>query len=341
MKTIEKIDNNRLEEILEKMDNINVGILGDICLDVYWHADMRKSELSLETPHFPLPIVDERTSPGGGANVAANMAALKPNQVSVFGAVGNDWRGRELISLLSNLGMNISGIAEGLHFSNAYIKPLRKGISDVVYEDPRLDFVSHEPISSKLEDSLIAALDGHAGILDVLCISDQLKFGVVSKRVREHVCALAKQGLRVIADSRYNIGFFTNTILKPNEFECAAAVGVDCTTFKGIKDYGQTAQRLAKKTNCDVFMTIGKMGSIYTSKDESVHILANEIEGPIDIVGAGDSSLSGFALALATGAQPWEAACVAGLCSAIAVQQIGITGTATREQILDLISRKS
>ena len=85
MRTYEGMSRGRLEEILGRMDGVRAGLLGDVCLDVYWHADMRKSELSRETPHFPLPVVEERMSPGGGANVAANMAALRPWSVRVFG----------------------------------------------------------------------------------------------------------------------------------------------------------------------------------------------------------------------------------------------------------------
>ena len=42
---------------LNKLAKGRIGVIGDSCLDVYWHADMTKSELSRETPHFPLPIV--------------------------------------------------------------------------------------------------------------------------------------------------------------------------------------------------------------------------------------------------------------------------------------------
>ena len=51
---------------LKKLGKGRIGVIGDFCLDVYWHADMTKSELSRETPHFPLPIVQERLSPGEG-----------------------------------------------------------------------------------------------------------------------------------------------------------------------------------------------------------------------------------------------------------------------------------
>ncbi len=56
--------------LFSKLDTLRVAVLGDFCLDMYWHADMRRSVLSRETPHFPLPVVKERFSPGGAGNVA-------------------------------------------------------------------------------------------------------------------------------------------------------------------------------------------------------------------------------------------------------------------------------
>ena len=69
-----------LETILSSIDRARICLIGDLCLDVYWHADMRLSELSRETPHYPLPIVEERFSPGGAGNVASNIAALRPGR---------------------------------------------------------------------------------------------------------------------------------------------------------------------------------------------------------------------------------------------------------------------
>lgn len=40
-------------------------------------------------------------------------------------------------------------------FTNAYCKPMRKGISELEYEDPRLDFDNYEPISKETENRVI------------------------------------------------------------------------------------------------------------------------------------------------------------------------------------------
>ncbi|MCZ7544701.1 MAG: PfkB family carbohydrate kinase [Anaerolineae bacterium] len=58
------------------------------------------------------------------------------------------------------------------------------------------------------------------------------------------------------------------------------------------------------------------------------------VEGPIDIVGAGDSAVAGLASALCAGATPVEAALVGNLAASVTVRQLGTTGTASRAQML-------
>jgi sugar/nucleoside kinase (ribokinase family) len=57
------------------------------------------------------------------------------------------------------------------------------------------------------------------------------------------------------------------------------------------------------------------------------------VAGPIDIVGAGDSTSAGVACAVAAGATLTEAAAFGNLVASITIQQLGTTGTATPEQV--------
>lgn len=329
-----KMSLQRLDAILGKMDYARVGLIGDICLDVYWHADMRKSELSRETPHFPLPVVRERMSPGAGGNVIANLAALEPAALKVISVIGQDWRGTELIRLFSGLGLDTSDILAVPHqTTNAYIKPLRAGISDLIYEDPRLDFANYTPIGEAVENELIDKLNRVATSLDVLCVSDQMRSGVITERIRDQICRLAGEGLRVLIDSRDHIRYFHGVMLKPNEVEGARAVGADPASLHGLADLAATASQLARQNSGPVVMTIGALGALHTDGECVTHIPATVVEDPIDICGAGDSFLSGLALALAAGADACEAALIGNLYSSITIRQIGTTGTATRDQI--------
>ena len=135
------LSRGRLAELLENIGGTKVGLIGDLCLDMYWLADMRLSELSRETPHYPLPVVQERYQPGGAGNAASNIAALKPGTFRAIGLTGDDWRGGLLRQALEEQGVGTAFIVRDASvITNAYIKPLRRGISDVTYEDPRLDF---------------------------------------------------------------------------------------------------------------------------------------------------------------------------------------------------------
>ena len=330
------ITRERLEEILMGVGGVRAALLGDICLDAYWKADMTLSELSRETPHFPLPIVEERYSPGAGGNAAVNLAALTPACAMAIGVVGQDWRAGVLMKELTDRGVDVSFIAQHPgRETNAYIKPMRHGISELEYEDPRLDFVDRAPQPAELDDLVIKELDRAAQSADVLCVSDQLQNGCITAAVREKIVALAGAGLRVVVDSRYRIGLFPGCMLKPNEVEGAAAVGpAGRNVRRGLEGFSDVAVELARQTASPVCMTIGAQGCLVVENGVLSHVPGVRVPPPFDICGAGDTFLAAFACSLAAGASLREAAAVANLASSVTVKKIGQTGSASRGEIL-------
>ena len=329
----------RIAEIQQNLRGKTVGIIGDFCLDIYWRADMTRSELSRETPQFPLPVIDEAVSLGAGGNVAANLAALRPKEVRALSLYGDDWRGALLLEQAARLGIaaDLFVRTEG-RFTNAYCKPMRKGVSDVVYEDPRLDFDNYAPICRETEDAVLANLDRLTGSCDVLCVADQFRYGVVTDRVRERIVACAQQGLTVIADSRYNIAKYTDCILKPNEVECWRAVyGNEGYLQASVDELKAAADTLAQRNHATVFCTLGANGSYLTDGINGVSTPAVPVAGPLDICGAGDTTLAAFACAVAAGASLPEAARLAALASAVTVRKIGVTGTARFEEMESIL----
>ena len=320
---------------LNRIDRISIGILGDLALDIYWYADMKKSELSRETPHYPLPVVREVMSLGAGGNVAANIAALKPGKLYAAGICGDDWRGEILRSRLEAIGADTSGlIVEPGRFTQAYCKPMRMGISDMVYEDPRLDFAAVDAPSAETEAKILQWLDAMDGTLDALCVCDQFKNGVITEAVLERLCRMKTT---VLVDSRYKIGrFAVGGVLKPNEDECRAALN---SLGLPVSDEPEAmARTLAAHTGANVLLTLGEAGNLFVSADgaECTATPAVKCEGPLDICGAGDTSMSAFACCYAAGASPAQAAQTAACASAVTIKKIGMTGTATREEILNI-----
>ena len=333
--TFSGLNKKKLDEILFNIQKIKVALIGDVCLDVYWRADMRKSELSRETPHFPLPVIEEWMSPGAGSNAASNIAALKPSLVYILGVVGKDWRGEMLLKELENRGIDTSLIiSSSCRVTNAYCKPLRKGISNLEYEDPRIDFSNYTMLEKEDEDKLLGYLDEISKNVDVICVSDQFTYGCITKKIRDKLIQFGIEGKKVIVDSRDRIALYNNVILKPNELEGYRAIYGKANFEKlSFDDYLYVAKALAKKNTAKVCMTLGDKGSLFVEDATLEYIPSYEVKGPLDTCGAGDTFLSAFSCALAAGAKGYEAASFANIAADVIIKKIGITGTADPEEI--------
>lgn len=328
-----RLTRDELAALLEKADGARIGLMGDLCLDMYWLCDMRLSELSRETPHHPMPVVEERYAPGGAGNAACNIAALKPGKLCVIGLVGKDWRGELLVKALGENGIDGKYIVRDENVvTNTYIKPLRRGVSDVTYEDPRLDFENRASISAECEEKLLIALQAAAQEVDVLCVSDQMKFGCITPRIREALCEMGKGGKVILVDSRDNAAKYTHVTVKPNEVEASRAFRDG--SVLSLDELFVLAGDISAKNERLTLMTLGDKGCYVAQNGEVVRVPACKVEPPIDFCGAGDTFLAGFGTMLAAGATPVEAAQVATLCSAVTIKKIGTTGTATRGEVL-------
>lgn len=332
-----RMSRSRLTEILDRMPEVQVGILGDLCLDAYWNVDMRKSTLSRETPFFPMPVTGERYSPGGAGNVACNLQALLQHSPEVIGVTGDDWRGGILRGVFQRMGISTEHIlTSGNASTNTYIKPVRHGYGACRVESERLDFVNSEPLCTEDEEQVLASLRAMEGKLHVLCVSDQMECGCITPRIRDEINAMGRRGMRIIVDSRDRIGLYSNVLIKPNELEGARALNPDAVLQEGagIDVLSDIARKLGEKTACRVLMTMGGSGCMYVAGEEEHICPAFRVEGPLDICGAGDTFMSALACAWAAGAQMEEAMQIANLASSVTIQKIGVTGTAVRGELL-------
>lgn len=335
MKTV-YLTKEQLEEISAKIKDVRVCLVGDICLDIYWRADMKRSLLSRETPQFPLPVVDERYSPGGGGNVVNNLYALGIKEIIPVSVFAKDWRGMLLESWFDERGIDKSKIFQREKgVTTAYCKPLRMGISDVVYEDPRLDFLNYESISPDLESLVIAALDEAAERADIIAVSDQCQCGIITPQIRKHLSTLANK-IPVVVDSREHAMEYTGVIVKPNEVEAAFADGRNITGLDlSLEECAEIGLNLHRKNGRPVVVTLGEKGALWCSGDSYVYAPTVKAKPPVDIVGAGDSFLSAFCSAFAACGDGPSALAFANLASGVTVKKIGTTGTATIEEIIE------
>ncbi|MBR5552682.1 MAG: sugar kinase [Clostridia bacterium] len=310
----------------EKLNGVKVAVIGDFCLDTYWYADMTKSVLSRETPHYPLPICREVMSPGGAGNVAANISALRIEKVYAIGVRGDDWRGDCLEKVLIENGVDTSLFVKSCgRFTNTYIKPMKYGYSGQCFESARLDFEAVQALDEKSENEMLEKLSFVADKVDVICVCDQMAHGCITEKVREKICELGKGGKRVIVDSRDRIALYKYVTVKPNEIEAARATG--------FENEEESAKALEKETCRPSIVTCGDRGC-YVCEDGCATLVPAFIrEGEIDFCGAGDTFLSAFACFSAAGYKMADAARHANAASCVTVHKVGTTGTASREEI--------
>lgn len=332
----------RLREILSTAPRLRVGVIGDFILDGYWYADMTRSQLSREAPLFPRPVVHERYSCGGAANVAWNLAALGLADVRTFTVLGEDWRGELLQRSLREVGVDPRDASTTPDWSTPFFGKVMLTADNLQQEDARLDFINTEPLPYESEDELIGQIEDSLPELDAVIVADYQSNGVITPRVLEGLNELAAVQERVVftVDSRERIGLFQNMIRKPNEIEAARWLFPErAPELIGLDEFAEAALHPQVDCGCPLIITMGDKGCLVLAGGESHVVPSVRVLSPIDTVGAGDTFLSALTVALTAGASPVEAARFGHLAAAVTVQKLGITGAASAEEILDIAQR--
>jgi bifunctional ADP-heptose synthase (sugar kinase/adenylyltransferase) len=323
-----------IEQILERIPALTVGVLGDLFLDRYLDIDAGLTEPSLETGLDAYQVTRVRSFPGAAGTVINNLVALGVGAIHPIAVLGDDGEGFELRQALGCMApvVGTALFSDPARRTPTYTKPMYCEPDRQPRELNRLDIKNRTPLAAPLESRMIDALDGLWSRLDVLLVLDQVSeanCGVVTDRVRSHVEALADRdaGKLILADSRERIGHFRGAWLKPNQGECLRAAGGT--------DVAAAALALARQAGRPVFCTRGERGILVAEPGSATvqHVAGFKVGGPIDPVGAGDSTSAGLACALAAGASLEQAARFGNLIASITIQQLGTTGTASPVQV--------
>jgi len=332
---------DRFAEILDSFGDISLAVIGDYFLDKYLIIDPDLAEPSVETGLDAHQVVAKRISPGAAGTVVANLHALGVGLIKAIGVTGCDGEGFELRMGLQQWSADIIGLMEDPgSFTPTYTKPMLKHSDGTEQEINRIDIRNRRPLSKRTEDILVKRIWACVDEVDGIIIADQVAepdLGVISPRVREVICQLGarRPETPLLVDSRASIGQFADVIIKPNASEGARAAGLDVGGEISTDQAAEITRRLAERTGRTVYLTLGENGIAVRDGEEFTHIPGYQVAGPIDIVGAGDSTTAGIVPALCAGASAAEAGLFGNLAASITVQQIGTTGTAAPEQMTD------
>jgi rfaE bifunctional protein kinase chain/domain len=344
------MDQLRLTEILAEFEHIRVLVVGDYFLDKYLDIDRSLAEVSLETGLEAHQVVRVRVSPGAAGTVVCNLRALKVGVVPLS-VVGEDGEGYELLRGLTERGADVGALVQTrVRFTPTYTKPMLHEADGRIHELSRLDIKNRTPLPADLEEALITRLQRLVPTVQGVIIADQVQernCGVITDRVRQTLSELAAQypHIVMVADSRMRIGEYRQIMLKPNEHEAvgwsssARALTPDRTGDITLSEAEAAGCILQQRAGRPVFVTVGERGTLVCADGRCERIPAVPVTGEIDIVGAGDSTMSGIVAGLCCGASLSEAALLGNLVASVTIKCLGTTGTASQAEVVEALTR--
>ncbi len=313
---------------------LRVAVIGDLVADHYLHAEPRR--LSREAPVMVLRHLSEHLGAGGAANLARNLQALG-SSFSVFGQVGADVNGRELLRVLEGDGLDTSGV----RLEPSWTTPTK---TRVLAAEPRrfpqqvlrIDREPSRPVESEHRAEVVAVLLRRASEFDCVLLSDY-EYGLVEGEVAESCAQLAADGRVVVLDPRRAPERFAGiTALTPNVGELARFSGVEAEALDDPVQLRAAAAGLLERVEARyLLVTRGNLGMALFGAELPEDGVAVEASGQgevTDVSGAGDSAAAVFALSLAAGASAPAAMRLANTASGVVVMENG-AAVCTREQL--------
>src|SRR5262245_31339493 len=195
----------RLLALVDELAGQPVLMLVDLVADRFVTGTPKR--ISREAPVLILRHQEEELLPGGGANAAANVAALDGRPLPV-GVVGDDSSGDELLAAFAARGIAVDGIRRRAGYRTPtkvrILAGARHGIKQQVV---RYDIEGELELAAEDRDFLAAQLLRHRGTVRLAVLSDY-GYGAVDPALVAAARAAVGEGGTVLCDSRYRLADF-------------------------------------------------------------------------------------------------------------------------------------
>ena len=330
-----EVKKEEMHQLLAAVGQVKIALVGDFCLDAYWFIDEGMSEISVETGLATRPVKQQKYSLGGAGNVAANLAAMGVGDIRIFGVIGTDPFGAEMVKVMHAAGIPTDNllVQETEWHTHAYAKPYA-GDSEL----NRVDFGNFNRLSRETADRLIGNLTREIPGIAIVIINQQVPSGIHTDYFKSRLLDVISRfpGKIFIVDSRNYNDYYTGTIRKMNDTEAMRLCGTDKKPDEEVfyAEAATAARELFKRYRKPLFITRGGKGSLTIDETGISEINGLMILGKVDTVGAGDSYLAGAASALAAGYDMNTSALIGSFVAGVTVQKLFQTGTANPEEIL-------
>ena len=313
------------QKIIRGFKDRHVLVIGDIILDHYiWGKVNRIS------PEAPVPVVEvtrESFLLGGAANVAHNIVSLG-GRASVIGINGQDIAGEALMNILMQRGVNCDGI-----FTENRPTTVKTRVIAHNQQVVRFDREDKKYVDGKILKGILGHINSVLLQYDAVIISDYQKGMISQGLIRDIVKKAKPKEMFISVDPKVgHFDFYKGvSLITPNVMEASSGSKIEIRDDKTLLKAGKS---LLKKLSCKaVLITRGEQGMSLFEKKKVTHIptVARKV---YDVTGAGDTVISAFTLAYASGARMEEAAMIANHAAGIVVAEVG-TAVATVDQIIE------
>jgi D-beta-D-heptose 7-phosphate kinase/D-beta-D-heptose 1-phosphate adenosyltransferase len=264
----------------------NIIVFGDIMLDVKLSGSIHK--LANEAPIPVLLQETEKKYLGGCGNVLMNLQALGCDKLFIFSKAGNDFYGKELISILAKY----PEIVPYIYTDDLYrtiVKTRGFANKKIIF---RYDVENSQRILERHIEEIKASLTSiiKNNNIDTIIFSDYNK-GFLVKELTQFVIQLANtHGIPTFVDPKVDYTKYLGcTVMKPNIKEIYDIFGIKFSLDK----IGDIHKCIKEKVGCkETLLTLSEEGmSFFTENDELIN--EKTIESEVnDVTGAGDVVLS-------------------------------------------------
>ncbi|HEY9136720.1 MAG TPA: D-glycero-beta-D-manno-heptose-7-phosphate kinase, partial [Terriglobus sp.] len=323
-----------LHKVLELLEDgfrrLHVLVVGDVMIDRYIVGDVERI-----SPEAPVPVLRqgrEYARPGGAANVAMNLAGLGL-KATLAGFVGADAAGRELHLLLSEVGVDASGLLDCGLPTIAKTRVVSR-----TQQLMRIDVESRDSHAAVDCDALRDYATKAVAAVDAVILSDYAKGALTDALCRAVIDAARDKGIPVLVDpkARDLSKYSGATTVCPNLNELSMATGVPSHQTEELLQAGRD---LLQSLQMD-FLTV-------TMSEKGIRVLrpsdqGDEIHSPararevFDVSGAGDTVIATLAAGLASGLQVASAVELANVAAGIVVAKLGTVPIAAHEIVGEL-----
>ncbi len=283
---------------------VRIAVVGSLMMDLVVRAPRLPSRGESLIAH------SFQTFIGGKGGNQATAAARLGADVTMIGKVGDDDFGRAILANLRREGIDTSGVIADSPIGTGVAVPIVLDDGDnAILAIPRANLALDAEDVERARASIAAA--------DMLMVQFEVGMAATESAMRIARSAGRTVMLNPAPIAPHPPGLLAMAdVLLPNEVEAAALAP------QAGGNHRAEAQFLRSRGPATVVITLGENGALVATNDRVTEVPAFPVAA-LDSVGAGDAFCGAYAVALAEGATPFEAARFGAAAGAVAVTRSG------------------